>query len=199
MSEPWTTITVMEMSAAAPLTRAFVVLAVTAAAGCSSPVPRTADGVATMPGLPSAGSRVVVTRVVDGDTLHVRLADGSTRTVRLIGIDAPETVRPRTPVQCYGPQASAALTELLPPGTTLVTAFEGSHRLDRYGRDLRDLWLPDGRFVNGLLVAAGDAVARAYPPTTAYAEVLEAAMVAARRDGRGLWGACPPGQRPRTE
>src|ERR1700742_4234487 len=47
-----------------------------------------------------------VVRAVDGDTLEVRLDDGDVETVRVIGVDTPETVKPDTPVQCFGPQAS---------------------------------------------------------------------------------------------
>src|ERR1700754_4116972 len=48
-----------------------------------------------------------VVRAVDGDTLEVRLDDGAIETVRVIGVDTPETVKPDTPVQCFGPQGSA--------------------------------------------------------------------------------------------
>ena len=58
-----------------------------------------------------------VTSVVDGDTIKVRNDVGSTITVRLIGIDTPETKHPSKPVQCFGTEASAKTAELLPPGT----------------------------------------------------------------------------------
>jgi micrococcal nuclease len=123
--------------------------------------------------------------------VHASVAGRGEVKVRLIGIDSPETRKPGTPVQCYGPQATAAAKALLPVGTTVAAAFEANHRTDRYGRDLWDLWLPDGRFVNGALVAQGAAVARSYRPTTDHAAYLLAQQGRAQAAHSGLWGACP--------
>ena len=82
------------------------------------------------PSLPPGHARVA--RVVDGDTVVVDL-DGHERTVRLLGIDTPETHHPDRPVECHGPEAAARLGELLPPGTE-VRLERDVEPLDRYGR-----------------------------------------------------------------
>ena len=64
---------------------------------------------------PAHPARATVERVVDGDTVDLRFASGRER-VRLLGIDTPETVKPNTPVQCFGPEASARAKALLPHG-----------------------------------------------------------------------------------
>ena len=74
-----------------------------------------------------------VVRAVDGDTLVVTLATGGTETVRLIGVDTPETVAPRRPVECFGPEAAAALAALVPPGTEVRLSRDVEPR-DRYDR-----------------------------------------------------------------
>ena len=94
------------------------------------------------------GSRTaaVVTRVVDGDTLHVRTSAGREVKVRLLGIDTPETHRPGTPVECGGRQASASMARLAPRGTRITLATDPTQdRVDRYGRLLAYVWLPDGQ------------------------------------------------------
>ena len=73
----------------------------------------------------------VVKRVIDGDTIVVHLG-GRDERVRLIGIDTPETVDPRKPVQCFGKEASKRMGELLPVGTQ-VTLERDAELRDRYG------------------------------------------------------------------
>lgn len=191
---------------------AAAVVAVVLLGGCSpstsAPVPAVTSaqpgGTATIgqpaPRPPAAAFEAVVTAVVDGDTLRATVAGrrGEVK-VRLIGVDTPETRRPGVGVQCWGPQASAAMSALAPPGTRLRAAFQPEQRTDRYGRDLWDLWLPDGRFLQGELVARGDAVARSYPPTTAHASYLEGLQDAARAAMLGLWRACPAAEVPRHD
>ena len=146
-------------------------------------------GGARPPGPPGSG-RVV--RVVDGDTVVVALAGGPAGggPVRLIGIDTPETVAPRRPVECYGPEASGRLKSLLPPGTA-VRLWRDVEPRDRYGRLLAYVQRRrDGLLVNADQVAAGAAIAKAYPPNTALRTDLEAAESRARTAGLGLWGAC---------
>jgi micrococcal nuclease len=150
----------------------------------SPPVASTAD-----PGLPVPPDAVAapVVRDVDGDTVIVTLA-GRRTSVRLVGIDTPESVKPDTPVACYGHQASALTTRLV-TGVTLRAAYEVEHQ-DKYGRALLDLWLPDGRWLQGVLVASG--VARAYPfkPNTLHAQLLWDLEKQAHDARRGLWGSC---------
>lgn len=128
-------------------------------------------------GIPGAATGTVVS-VTDGDTLDVRV-DGRTETVRLIGINAPESG------ECYSAEAEDALAALVAVGTVQLTT-DVSER-DRFGRLLRYLWAADGLFVNEALVEAGAALAREYPPDTALAGRLAAAEQRARSAERGLW------------
>jgi micrococcal nuclease len=134
-----------------------------------------------------SGSPAVVTRTVDGDTIHVTF-HGQDLDVRLIGIDTPETVDPSQPVQCFGEQASRFTHRSL-TGRTVRLEFD-VERNDRYGRTLAYVWL-DGHMFNRLLVADGYAVVDTYPPNVRYVDVFTSAEGVAHREGRGLWGACP--------
>jgi micrococcal nuclease len=130
---------------------------------------------------PGAGARTgTLTSVSDGDT--VRLA-GIGR-VRLIGIDTPE-VHGR--VECFGREAEAFVEDLLAPGAR-VRYRPGREERDRYGRLLAYVWLPDGRFLNGLLVSGGYAQPLTIPPNVEFADRFVAAARRARERKRGLWG-----------
>jgi micrococcal nuclease len=133
-------------------------------------------------------ARVEVTRVVDGDTFEARV-NGAIEDVRLIGIDTPETVKPGTPVQCYGPPASHFTHRLL-EGRTVGLVF-GVERRDVYGRLLAYVHLGH-RFVNAILVRRGLARTLTIPPNDRYAPFLRRLEIGAARAGRGLWGACGP-------
>src|SRR4051812_25160370 len=125
------------------------------------------------PAIPADAFAARIDRVVDGDTLLATQAGtGSAVRVRVIGIDTPETVKPGVPVRCYGPQASAFTKHLLPAGTVVRAAHEPGGDEDAYGRQLWDVWLPDGRFLESVLAAAGTARAYPYPPQTEYAALL---------------------------
>lgn len=136
-------------------------------------------------GIPAGDDRIVE-RVVDGDTL--KLTD--TTRVRLIGVDTPETVDPRKPVQCFGKEASAYVAGLLPAGTPVRLVYD-VQRLDRYGRTLAYVYrLPDGLFVNAQLAAEGYASPLTIPPDVAHADLFAGLAAAAREARKGLWGAC---------
>ena len=96
-----------------------------------------------------------VTEVVDGDTLHARLADNTDVTVRLIGIDTPETRRPGTPVECGGPQASAKLEELVEGRAVNLVSDPTQNTEDRYGRSLLYVDRTDGLDVGRELIRTG--------------------------------------------
>ncbi len=96
-----------------------------------------------------------VVKVVDGDTIDV-VDDGEVTRIRLLNIDAPESVDPARPVQCLGPEASARLAQLLPEGTVVSLEYD-AERADRYGRTLAGVYL-DGELVNAKLVSEGLAV-----------------------------------------
>ncbi|HEX6166502.1 MAG TPA: thermonuclease family protein [Acidimicrobiales bacterium] len=137
---------------------------------------------------PAAGEATVV-RVVDGDTIVVALGE-TAETVRLIGIDTPESVARDRPDECFGAEASHRLAELLPPGTAVLLTRDVEPR-DLYDRLLAYVHRPDdGLFVNAAQVAGGYAEAKDYPPNTTHRADFERAERAARRAGLGLWSAC---------
>ncbi len=125
-----------------------------------------------------------VTRVVDGDTIDV-VVNGSEQRLRYIGINTPETVDPRRPVECFGREASERNRQLV-EGQTVGLERDVSET-DRFGRLLRYVWLGD-EMVNATLVAEGYATAATFPPDVKYAATFAALEAEARTAGRGLWG-----------
>jgi micrococcal nuclease len=124
-----------------------------------------------------------VVRVVDGDT--VKVSNGAT--LRLIGVDTPETVDPRKPVQCFGREASLRAHSLL-DGASVWLEYDASQgRIDKYGRTLAYLWLPDGRMYNETIIAEGFAHEYTYAIPYRYQDRFVAAERAARDGARGLW------------
>jgi micrococcal nuclease len=136
-----------------------------------------------------------VTHVVDGDTIDVELADGGDDTVRYIGIDTPETVKPGTPVQCGGPEAHQ-VNERLVGGRTVTLRFDAERR-DVYGRLLAYVYLPPDRpggrplFVNAELARRGLARTLTIPPNDSFAALFARLADRAGVRGWGLWGRCP--------
>src|SRR3954466_5595654 len=120
----------------------------------------------------------VVTRVVDGDTIHVALG-GRDETVRYIGIDTPESVKPGTPIECFAKAASAANARLV-EGRSVRLDYDAEQR-DRYGRLLAYVYRRgDGAFVNADLVRDGYARTLTIPPNVRFAERFSALARAAR-------------------
>jgi micrococcal nuclease len=129
-----------------------------------------------------------VLRVVDGDTIRVRL-DGRAERVRYIGVDTPESVKPGTPVQCFAKRAAAANAALV--AGREVRLVGDVERRDRYGRLLAYVYRePDGAFVNAALVRDGYARTLTIAPNVAHARQLAELARVARESGRGLWAAC---------
>lgn len=153
-------------------------VAVVLNAGCADR-PTTSPGVAPTPSVP-------VTQVVDGDTIHV-LLDGRTERVRLIGVDAPEIDHPDQPAECFG-EESASFSQRSLEGQRINLEFDVERR-DRFDRLLAYVFL-SGELFNATLVSRGFAIERAYPPNLARQEELRIAEREARRNRRGLWGAC---------
>ena len=135
--------------------------------------------------------RAEVVRVVDGDTIRVRL-DGRTERVRYIGVDTPESVKPGSPVQCYAKRAAAANAALVAGRS--VRLVGDVERRDRYGRLLAYVYRePDGAFVNAQLVRDGYARTLTIAPNVAHARQFAQLARRAREGGRGLWAACAIG------
>ncbi|MEP7162818.1 MAG: thermonuclease family protein [Candidatus Moraniibacteriota bacterium] len=126
-------------------------------------------------------SRVsLVKRVVDGDTFELE----SGEKVRLIGVDTPESVKPNTPVQCFGKEASNYLEDLLEGKE--VRLEKDVSETDRYGRLLRYAYLDD-ELVNEKLVREGYASAASFPPDVSKQDLFRQAEGDARTHERGLW------------
>ena len=128
-------------------------------------------------------SGVSVSRVVDGDTIEI---EGGEK-VRYIGIDTPEVVDPRKPVQCFGKEASNKNKELV-DGKRIRLEKDVSET-DKYGRLLRYIFVGD-LFVNEVLVKEGYAFSSTYPPDVKYQSIFVEAEKEAREANRGLWGLC---------
>jgi micrococcal nuclease len=153
--------------------------------GCST----SSSSVAPRPDTEGRQGRATVARVVDGDTVVLDFGDVD-EAVRLIGIDTPETVRPDSPVECYGPEASAFTSALLPEGTAVRVERDLEAR-DDYGRLLGYVHrAADGLFVNQEIVEKGYARPFPFPPNTTHAATFLHAARRAERADLGLWSAC---------
>jgi micrococcal nuclease len=137
-------------------------------------------------GTPARAADAPVVRAVDGDTILVRLG-GEEEYVRYIGVDTPETVKPGTPVQCFGERASA-FNHGRVDGQTVHLVFDAEQR-DIYGRLLAYVYV-GGDFVNADLVKRGFARTLTIAPNTAHESLFARLAERAGRAGLGLWGRC---------
>jgi micrococcal nuclease len=140
------------------------------------------------PGPAPASAHAYVVRAVDGDTIEARI-DGALEDVRYIGVDTPETVKPGTPVQCFGHRASDFDRRLV-EGRRVKLVF-GVERRDVYGRLLAYVYIGH-RFVNAELVRRGLARTLEIPPNTQHSALFRRLELGAARAGRGLWSGCRP-------
>ena len=130
-----------------------------------------------------------VEKVVDGDTIEVSF-DGQKETIRLIGVDTPETKHPTKPIECWGPEASAFTRSVLPDGTDVVIVRD-VHARDKYGRLLAYVYRrSDMLFVNRELVRGGWAQTLSIPPNTTYESVFDRDLLAAQESQLGMWKHC---------
>lgn len=136
-------------------------------------------------------TKFLVTKVVDGDTFEIEVG-GEKFSVRLIGIDTPETVDPRRPVGCFGKSASEETKRLIEGRQVILT--KDISETDKYDRLLRYAFLPlsDGQnlFINDYLVRQGFANSYDYPPDVKYSSRFALAEKEARENLRGLWSEC---------
>jgi micrococcal nuclease len=151
---------------------------------------------ATLRDEPRGHEAAVVTRVVDGDTIVVEVTDrskgpgagraqvGEEYKIRLIGIDTPESVDPRSPVECFGAEASEAATALLEGAE--VRMVKDVSETDRFDRLVRYIYL-DEEMANARLVVNGYASAYTYPPDVRHSELFVELEQEARDGERGLW------------
>ena len=133
------------------------------------------------PSVPQLSAPRVCVRVIDGDTIEL---DGGER-VRLIGVNAPESVDPRRPVERFGKEASE-FTRRLAEGKSVRLEYDEETQ-DRYGRTLAYIYLPDGTLLNAEIIRQGYGYAYtrfAYRRTQEFVRLEREA----REQGRGLWG-----------
>lgn len=177
--------------------RALVPLLFALSVACSSPEIELLDQAPpTWRDEPGGYEVGVVTRVVDGDTIEVEVTDrvdgpgageaqiGPEYDVRLIGIDTPESVKPDSPVECFGNEASAAAKELLEGKE--VRLVKDVEETDRFDRLLRYVYLGD-EMANARLVVNGYAFAYTYPPNVRHSRLLSELQHSAEANNAGLW------------
>lgn len=128
----------------------------------------------------------LVERIVDGDTLKLS-SDGESLTIRLIGIDAPETKHPTKQVECFGKEATAFLTQLLTDQYVSIEFDPSQGETDRYGRLLLYIWLED-RLINEEMIINGYASEYTYSSVYKYQQRFKSAEKSAREKRLGLWG-----------
>lgn len=127
-----------------------------------------------------------VTGVVDGDTIKVDMNGGAT-TLRLIGLDTPETVDPRKPVQCFGKEASNKAKETLVGKKVRIEKDPTQGEYDKYNRVLAYIYLEDGLFYNQFMIEEGYAHEYTYATPYKYQAEFKAAQKSAETQQKGLW------------
>lgn len=142
----------------------------------------------------STSTNAQIVRVVDGDTLDVRI-DGQTtdQKIRLLGINTPEVVDPRKPVECFGKEASAYMHKLVDGKRVRLEGDPQADERDKYQRLLRNVFLADGTDVNALMVKEGYAYAYlSFPLSPSRKAELKRLQLDAQTAKVGLWstGSC---------
>lgn len=131
-----------------------------------------------------------VADVIDGDTFDIKVNNEIIR-VRMLGMDTPETVDPRKPLQCYGKEASDKTKELLKGHFVALETDKSQSQTDKYGRILAYVRIDTGLFINEFLLQNG--YAREYTYGTPYSKQKEFRKIQkdAKKNMVGLWGSCP--------
>ncbi|OGH50117.1 MAG: hypothetical protein A3H17_01970 [Candidatus Levybacteria bacterium RIFCSPLOWO2_12_FULL_37_14] len=127
-----------------------------------------------------------VSSVIDGDTIQV-IIGSKKEMLRLIGIDTPETVDPRKPVQCFGKEASAKAKSLLYGKSVRLESDPTQGERDKYQRLLRYVFLEDGTNFNMLMISEGYAHEYTYNVPYRYQLEFKQAQKEAEGNKRGLW------------
>jgi micrococcal nuclease len=131
----------------------------------------------------------IVARVTDGDTVSVRLASGAPTRVRLIGIDAPESVDPEAPTECGAVDAAASLKQLAEGREVVLTTDPTQDRTDRFGRLLAYADVA-GVDVGREMIRAGHAAVFVFAAPFGRLPSYQQAQDEARSAGRAVWGSC---------
>ncbi len=142
----------------------------------------------------STKTEAKMVKVVDGDTIDVEI-NGKTERIRIIGIDTPEVVDPRKPVECFGKEASDFAKEVMGNNkTVLLEADPTQGERDKYSRLLRYVWVADGREDFGkAMIEYGYAHEYTYNTPYKYRDIYKQAQRTAEENKEGLWAddACP--------
>ena len=141
-----------------------------------------------------------VERAVDGDTIELGEEVQGTDTVRMIGVDTPETVDPKGPPEPGGAEAFSFTAESLEGERVRLEI--GEDPKDDYGRLLAYVWIDDGSLFEETLLRKGHGELLIIPPNDRYESCLSAAEDAARADNLGIWqqeDAAPDGTAPAEE
>jgi micrococcal nuclease len=157
-----------------------VITALVIALGVAAP----AQAYPTMP--PGVQGPFTVTKVVDGDTIWVD-NNGQRMKIRMIGLDTPESVDPRQPVQCFALEASAQAKTILAGQSVYLETDPSQDSVDRYGRTLAYVWTTSGRLINLDMIADGYGHEYTYYLPYRYQQVFRAAEDDAQAQERGLW------------
>lgn len=133
-----------------------------------------------------------VVKVIDGDTITIKMGEKN-ETVRLIGIDTPETVDTRVEVQCFGKESSAKLKSLLTGKKVYLEMDEGEGERDKYRRLLAYVLRDDGLHINKYLIEEGYAYEYTYDSAYKYQDEFKDAEKEAKAGQKGLWApdVCP--------
>lgn len=134
-------------------------------------------------------SSYAVAQVLDGDTFIVN-AGARRVTIRLLGIDTPESVDPRKPVECYGPESAAETRRLLAGRRVMLKYNPDREKSDKYGRHLVYAYRDDGLFLNEHLIRNGFAREYTYGRPYSMQKEFRSSESAARSRNVGLWGKC---------
>lgn len=132
-----------------------------------------------------------VDRVVDGDTVRV-LIDGVSQSIRLIGIDTPETVHPTKAVECMGKEASDTAKRLLNGKKVALEEDQSQGDKDKYNRLIRYIILEDETNFNKWMILEGYAYEYTYNTPYKYQAEFKQAQATAQANKKGLWadGVC---------
>lgn len=130
-----------------------------------------------------------VVDVLDGDTFEIVTGDGL-KTIRMLGIDTPETVDPRKPVQCFGKEASDMTKNLLSHHYVGLKTDKGRSSIDKFGRFLAYVYRDDGLFINEYLLKNGFAREYTYGKAYSIQKHFKELQFEAKKNRAGLWKKC---------
>lgn len=127
-----------------------------------------------------------IDRVVDGDTVVALFQNNTSEKIRIIGMNAPESVDPRKEVQCYGKEASAHLRDLIQGKIVRLERDDSQQNKDKYGRLLRHVFLSDLNIAESM-IKDGYAYEYTYSAAYKYQKIFKIAQQEAQKNEAGLW------------